>query len=325
MFLWDDHCGFELSPDEPLRPLVQPWLDANVSYLSINVYYDPLPWTRAIENIAALRRRLLLEIPEIQVVSSLSEIGNAFNCQKMSVTFDIEGMNALNGRLDLVNFYYELGVRQMLFAYNRNNMAGSGCHDEDTGLTQFGRQVVAEMNKVGMLIDCSHTGFRTTMEAMECSSEPVIFSHSNPKDLANHERNITDDQIKACAATGGVIGINGVNLFLGDKNPSPALVARHAAYVADLTTQENVGISLDYAPDLEQELESIENTSVLELFDSHPEYWPENAGYDGSVTCLHISRLPEVVDELYKLGFDQDGIIGVMGGNFRRVAEKVWK
>ena len=103
------------------------------------------------------------------------------------------------------------------------------------------------------------------------------------------------------------------------------MVARHAAYVADLTTQENVGISLDYAPDLEQELESIENTSVLELFDSHPEYWPENAGYDGSVTCLHISRLPEVVDELYKLGFDQDGIIGVMGGNFRRVAEKVWK
>jgi len=325
MFLWDDHCGFEVSPDEPLRPLLQPWLDANVSYLSINVYYDPLPWTRAIENLSALRRRLPVEIPEIQIVSSVSEIDNALDSQKMAVTFDIEGMNALNGRLDLVQFYYDLGVRHMLFAYNRNNLAGSGCHDEDTGLTSFGRQVVGEMNKAGMVIDCSHTGFRTTMDAMECSSDPVIFSHSNPKSIAAHERNVTDEQIKACALTGGVIGINGVNIFLGDDKASPAGVARHAAHVADLTSQNNVGISLDYAPNLEKKSDSIENTSILELFDSHPEYWPDDAGYDGSVTCLHVNRLPEVADELRKVGFDQEGIIGVMGGNFRRVAEEVWK
>lgn len=324
MFLWDDHCGFEPSIDEPLRPLVQPWLDANVSYLSISAYYDPLPWTRAKENLVSLRRRLPVEIPEIQIVSSAGEIDDANDNQKMAVTFDIEGMNALNGRLDLVQHYYDLGVRHMLFAYNRNNLAGSGCHDEDTGLTGFGRQVVVEMNKVGMVIDCSHTGFRTTMEAMEYSSDPVIFSHSNPRALANHERNITDDQIKACAETGGVVGINGVNLFLGEKNASPAGVARHAAYVADLTSQDNVGISLDYAPDLEQVPDSNENTSVLDLFSSYPGYWPENAGYDGLVTCLQVSRLPEVADELRKVGFDQQGINGVMGGNFRRVAEKVW-
>jgi membrane dipeptidase len=86
---------------------------------------------------------------------------------KLAITFDIEGMNALNGQLDLVQHYYEIGVRQMIIAYNRNNLAGSGCHDEDTGLTVFGRQVMEEMNQVDMVIDCSHTGYRTTMEVME--------------------------------------------------------------------------------------------------------------------------------------------------------------
>ncbi len=325
MFVWDDHCGFEVSPNEPLRPLLQPWLDANVAYLSINAFYDPLPWTRAVENIAALRCRLPVEVPESQIVSSVREIDDAHANRKMAVTFDIEGMNALDGRLDLVQLYYDLGVRHMLFAYNRNNLAGSGCHDEDIGLTSFGRQVVDEMNRVGMVIDCSHTGFRTTMDAMERSSDPVIFSHSNPKALADHGRNITDEQIRACADTGGVIGINGVNLFLGEKESSPAGVARHAAYVADLAGQENVGISLDYSPDLDRESDALENSSVLELFDSNPGYWPDDAGYDGSIMCLHVRFLANVADELRKVGFDREAVIDIMGRNFRRVAERVWK
>src|SRR5690606_36908662 len=85
----------------------------------------------------------------------------------------------------------------------------------DAGLSVFGRYVVAEMNRVGMLVDCTHTGFRTSMDAMEVSTSPVIFSHSNPRALFDHERNIRDEQIKACADTGGVIGINGVGLFNG--------------------------------------------------------------------------------------------------------------
>lgn len=90
MFVWDDHCGFEVVPDEPLRPLLQPWLDANVAYLSINAYYDPLPWTRAVENIAALRCRLPIEVPEIQIISSAREIDDAYANRKMAVTFDSE-------------------------------------------------------------------------------------------------------------------------------------------------------------------------------------------------------------------------------------------
>jgi len=315
--VWDDHCGFTPASDAPLDPLLRPWRDAGVDYLSINVYFDPQPWTRAEEVIGEMRARLPVEAPYCRLVSTVDDIDRARAEGKLAVTFDIEGMNALDGRTELVQRYYDLGVRHMLFAYNRNNPAGSGCHDEDTGLTDFGRQVVDEMNRVGMVVDCSHTGFETTMAAMERSSQPVVFSHSNPSALVDHGRNITDDQIRACAGTGGVIGINGVNLFLGEEESTPAAVARHAAYVAELVGSEHVGISLDFA--------SVDEAEIGDLVADGSYYWPEECGYDRPTQCLDVRHLPRVVGELGNVGFDDGEIAAVLGGNFRRVAEKVWR
>ncbi len=318
-FIWDDHCGFEMNPDLPLEQMIRPWREAGVDYLSLNVYYDPQPWTAAIENIASVRRRLPGEVPYCRLVSTTAEVDQAKAEGMMAVTFDIEGMNSLNGRVDLIQTYYELGVRHMLFAYNKNNLAGSGCHDEDTGLTDFGREVIAEMNRVGMVIDCTHTGYRTTMEAMEHSCAPVVFSHSNPSALVRHGRNISDEQIKACAATGGVIGINGVNLFLGEAEATPKGVARHAAYVAELTAPEHVGLTLDYAPSVDG------GESIAEMILQDTSYWPPDAGYDASVSCLDIRQLPAVADELAAIGFNDSELANILGGNFRRIADAVWK
>ena len=323
--VWDDHCGFEMLPDAPLAPLLTPWREAGVDYLSINVGFDVKPWTRTIENIAALRRRLPLEAPFCRLISSVADIDQARAEGKMAVTFDIEGMDALAGRTDMVQLYYDLGVRHMLFAYNRNNLAGSGCHDEDSGLTAFGREVIAEMNRVGMVVDCSHSGFKTTMAAMEQSSDPVVFSHSNAKALVDHGRNITDEQIRGCAATGGVIGINGVSLFLGEEASSPAAVARHAAHVAELTGPEHVGLALDFAPKDEDANDCTESSDISETIARDPHYWPPGTGYEAGVSYLDIRRLPEVVEELALAGFTEGDIAGILGGNFRRIAERVWK
>jgi membrane dipeptidase len=320
-FIWDSHCGFEMAPSAPIAPLLAPWHDAAIDYFSINVYYDPHPWTRCVENIAALRRRLPIEAPWCQLVSGIADVERAQAAGKAAVTFDIEGMNALDGRIDMVQMYYELGVRQMLFAYNKNNLVGGGCHDEDVGLTDFGRNVIDEMNRVGMLVDCSHTSFTSSMEAMERSTDPVLFSHSNALALADHGRNITDEQIRACAATGGVVGINGLNLFLGDSGPAqPATVARHVAYMADLIGVKHVGIALDFDPGIDY------GASVVELFnDDDATYWPPDAGYVRPIDSLDVRHMPAICDELVKLGFSKQELIDILGANSRRVAEQVWK
>ena len=203
--IWDDHSGFGPDPSVDLNKL-SIWKDAGINYLSIDVGYDRMDWRDTVKSLAAFRRWIKAS-GDYQLVGAADEIEPARKAGKMAVTFDIEGMNALDGSVDMVEFYYDLGVRQMLFAYNKNNMAGGGCHGDDAGLTDFGRAVIAEMNRVGMVVDCSHCSHRTTMEAMELSQAPVIFSHSNSRVLRDHERNIWDDQAKACAATGGVIGI----------------------------------------------------------------------------------------------------------------------
>ncbi|MDJ0956877.1 MAG: membrane dipeptidase [Arenicellales bacterium] len=321
--LWDSHCGFETTHDGPLEPLLRPWWEVGVNYLSVNTYFDPQPWTEAERVLASIRKRLPLEVPYCRLISKFDEIESAKVEGKMAITFDIEGMNALNGQPEMVQHYYGLGVRQMVVAYNRNNLMGSGCHDEDIGLTRLGRQVIEEMNRVGMVIDCSHTGYRTTMDVMEYSDHPVIFSHSNPRSLVDHGRNITDEQIRACADTGGVVGITGVNLFLGEEEPSPRTIARHVAYVAELTSPENVGVCLDFDPELEEKNRRGVIDGLLEEGDGT--YWPRGAGYDRPVKIMNISRLPEIVKAMEDVGFGDDEISGILAGNFMRIAKQVWR
>src|SRR4029077_2961094 len=125
---------------------------------------------------------------------------------------------------------------------------GGGCHDQDHGLTDFGRAVVAEMNRIGMVVDCAHSGIKSGLEAMRLSTRPCIFSHANARALQDHERNITDEQIKAVAATGGVVGVNGLGLYLGNGPPRVEELVAHIDYVVKLVGAEHVGIGLDYDP-----------------------------------------------------------------------------
>lgn len=319
--VWDDHGGFTVLPGQDLRPLLEPWHAAGVGYLSINVGFDAYPPAHVIETIDWLRRALPEQAPFARRVETVAEIDAARAEGRMAVTFDIEGMRVLDGRVDRIATLHDLGVRHMNFAYNLNSAAGSGCHDEDTGLTDLGRAAIDEMNRVGMVVDCTHCGYRTTMEAMARSTAPVNFTHSNPKALHAHGRNVTDDQIRACAATGGVVGINGIDLFLGVEKATPADVARAVAHVADLTSTDHVGLCLDDAP-------TFEDDGGADFLTDTPEadrYWPASEGYDRSLGCLNVRHLPEVAVDLARIGFDAQDLRKILGGNFRRVAEAVWK
>jgi membrane dipeptidase len=313
--VWDNHAGFEPNPQVDLDVL-EKWRSAGVDFLSINVGYDALDWQQAIKNIGAFLTWFEKRPTRFTLVRRADDILLAKRDGKTAISFDLEGMNALDGETYMVSFFYRLGVRQMLIAYNRNNLAGGGCHDNDQGLSPFGRQVIEEMNRVGMLVDLSHTGYRTTMDVLNTASQPVIFSHSNPKAVYQHGRNIVDEQIRACARTGGVVGINGIGRFLTDHQASTVAIVDCICYVSDLVGPEHVGIGLDYF------FESFGSFAVKNSF-----YWPFSEGYDEmkSMRVAEPAQLPQITDILLKRGWSEKDIRKVLGENFLRVADVVWK
>ncbi|MDA1072780.1 MAG: membrane dipeptidase [Proteobacteria bacterium] len=317
--VWDDHAGFGPDPSVDLSKL-QIWKDAGVDYLSIDVGYDVMDWRMTVKSLAAFRR-WIRATDGYRLVTSVAEVRQAKKDGDLAVTFDLEGMNCLDGSLDMVELYHALGVRQMLFAYNKNNLAGGGCHNGNEGLSDFGRAVIGEMNRLGMIVDLSHCSHRTTMEAMALSSAPCIFSHSNSRELWDHERNIYDDQVKACAATGGVVGIVGIGIFLGNNDIRTATLADHIDHYVNLVGPSHVGIGLDYA----FESEGGDDGFLGAVLESAPDYWPK-AQYDyPSVDCAHPRQILELTEELLRRQYKEDDVVAILGGNFMRVAEAVWK
>ena len=180
-----------------------------------------------IRQIGKVRREISQRSSWLSLATSVTEIREAKANNKLAVNFNFQETLPFESSLDMIQIYYDLGVRQALLAYNQKNLVGDGCAERtDAGLSNYGVEVVKEMNRVGMLVDGSHSGYRTTMDAMEISEYPFIFSHSNPHAICPHYRSIKDDQIKACVQTGGVIGINGVGYWVGAVNASTEAIFR---------------------------------------------------------------------------------------------------
>ena len=320
MITWEAHTCLPLHPDADFAPL-EDYLACGVHYVSINIGMDMNPLQQILPVIAAFRARLAAQPGRYVLPRTVADIEAAAAQGRLAVGFDLEGAIPLLGRPEMVALYRDLGVRQVHFAYNRNNTVAGGCHDEEQGLTALGRRMVEAVNRAGVLMDCSHTGRRCTFDIMDASSAPVIFSHANPQALVDHGRNITDEQIRRCAATGGVVCVSGVSRFLDRRAPTAADVARHAAYVADLVGPAHVGIGLDI---------SFRQPGIDETppGDHDPGYWwPRSAGYDrqgAPSTYPPVSAWRELAPALQALGMSPVESAQVLGGNMQRVARQVW-
>jgi membrane dipeptidase len=270
--------------------------------------------------LAKIRYELGNQPETIVLADTVDEIRKAKASNKLAIGFHFQGTEAIGRDLANVGAYYQLGVRWMLMAYNFQNNVGTGCIEaqkNDLGLSAFGKDLIREMNRVGMIVDCSHSGYRTTMDAMLASTRPCIFSHSNPRALYDHPRNIRDDQIKACAQTGGVIGINGVGAFIGEpKEVSIDTVVRHIDYVADLVGTQHVALGLDY----------MTQAHVKVLIDFYKGDTIPKVGLAPEMPWgfLNPSDAPFLLSKLLAKGYAPEAVRGIMGGNFLRVAEKVW-
>jgi membrane dipeptidase len=306
-----------LRPDADLSELSR-YRASGANYISINVGMDLNPWPEIVRVLAHFRAWILAHGEEYVLARTVEDVRRAFRDGKLAVVFDLEGGDAIAGQISMIPMYYDLGVRSMAFAYNKSNGLAGGCADADSGLTELGRRAVAEMNRVGMLVDCSHVGARSSLEIMALSSQPTVFTHSNPAALLRHVRNITDEQIKACAGTGGVVGIVGSGRFLDeDGRIRPEIFVRHIDYVAQLVGVSHVALGIDCVFDVGE---------LDDWIKTFPEYFPPSV----LKTCGQPERpkpelLPEITEGLMRLGYSDRDIRSVLGENFLRVAAAVWR
>lgn len=320
MLAWESHVCLPLHARADFAPLRR-LRDHGVHYASVNVGMDLNPLPQIMTVLAAFRAAIFRDPANFILAEGVNDVVRAKKSGRLAIGFDMEGAKPLLGRPEMLVLFRDLGVRQIHFAYNRNNEVAGGCHDRPRGLTALGGRMVKAVNDAGMLMDCSHTGRRCSMEIMALSRHPVVFSHANPLALIKHGRNITDGQIRAAAETGGVVCVSGVSAFVGNPRPTVDDVARHAAYVSELVGPEHAGIGLDIS------------FRQKNLDDSPPPpfdpnyWWPLAAGYNRALRKMSYvpadawRNLPAA---LRRVGMNKNEIAGVMGGNMARVAARVW-
>ncbi len=313
--IWDNHrcLPHELST-RWLEQLSEP---PRFAFVSLNIGDAEVPLEVQIRLAAHFRAWIEAHSDHLLMAKTADDVRRAKSQDKTAIAFDVEGAFSLNGQTSLVPLLYDVGVRWMLMAYNKGNWAAGGCHDDpDRGLTDRGRDLVAEMDRVGMVKCCSHTGYRTAREVLEISSRPVIFSHSNARQLHDHPRNIPDDLIISCARGGGVIGITGLSIFLGNDDDLVEPFVRHIDHMVNLVGPAHVGISLDYVYNQDE---------MNQLLTTQRGTWPAGYGYEPGIRFVAPEQVADVVERLLRRGYSDQDVGLILGGNFLRIADEVWK
>jgi len=221
-----------------------------------------------------------------------------------------------------VKAFHQLGQRCSQLTYNSQNFLGTGGTDRvDGGVSDFGAAIIAAMNEVGMLVDASHCGDRTTLDAIGLSKGPIAITHSNCRALNDHPRLKTDEAIRKLAAKGGVMGITGVRNFVRDREPTTVEhIVDHIDHVVKLAGIEHVGIGSDADLNGYDDMPAKQRKELMASYKSSYAFREklDTDGFD------HPRKVYDLAEALIRRGYDDAGIEAVLGGNFRRLLGTVW-
>ena len=282
----------------------------------------------ALEIIDAVRREVGRFPGDLALATSSGEIEAARQSGHIAIVMGVEGGHMINSSLAVLRTLYELGARYLTLTHSKDTpWAGSSGSDTNLGLSDFGRSVIREMNRLGMLVDISHVSDQTFWDVLDTSAAPVIASHSSARALAAHKRNMSDEMIRAMADKGGVIHINYYNAFIDDAyaqrssawnraNPNTESGDRDARTRAKLAAigRPPLDTLLDHF-DHAIQVAGIEAVGLGSDFD----------GVDGELPegMEDISQVPNIAEGLAKRNYSQDEIDKVLGSNSLRVLREV--
>jgi len=257
------------------------------------------------------------------VVETVADIHRAKSSGALGLIFALQDCALIGHDIYLLEILKRLGLRVIQLTYNEENQIGDGClATGNRELTHFGKRVVRELNRLGIVIDLSHTGIATSLSAIETSTLPPIFSHSNAYALTPNPRCINDSQIRAIAAAGGVIGVSPFAPMCTNRStPPPNLedYLRHVEYMADLAGTDHVAIGTDI----------FERLTALEWNSTSKRSYPEVMGsttFD-TLYCDGFTRIDDlgsIASALLERSFSASEVAGIMGGNLLRIYEACW-
>jgi membrane dipeptidase len=270
----------------------------------------------------------LNERPEsYKIVRTTQDIDQAVTEGKLAIFFTHQGSKPFEEDLDRVAVFRQLGYGYCLLAYNLRNSVGDGCMEKENGrLTSFGKLLVDAYNRYGMVLDVTHVGEQTSLDVCERSNAPVISSHSGSYSVFAYPRNISDERIKAVAATGGVCSINMVGAFLDPSDPdivTTDILFRHIDHMVKLVGIDHVGFGSDYIPDITWTANASQSPLGDVIFPDGGTF--KEAGLKGYPTPAPYQIVAALVDKLLENGYTEEDCGKFLGGNLYRVFQQVWK
>lgn len=273
-----------------------------------------------VHNIAEMKRHIRDNADLLTLARSTADIVAAKREGKTAIILGFQNAHAFEDHLGHIEAFADLGVRVVQLCYNTQNLIGTGCYERDGGLSGYGHEVIAEMNRVGIMVDLSHVGAKTSEEAILASKKPVTYSHCLPAGLKAHPRNKSDEQLRFIADRGGFIGVTMFPPFLRRGIESTVDDYVEALdYVINLVGEDCVGIGTDHTQGYGQD-----------FFDhiTHDKGRGRRLTNFGTVLnpegIRTIGEMPNLTDAMERAGWKPERIVKVIGANWLRVFKDVW-
>lgn len=278
------------------------------------IWNDPPFDTNPLERTRQMQAAITQETPEcadiLSVVHNYDEMMKARDAGKMYCFIGHEGLKSIGEDLDLIDDFYAFGARHASLTWNEENPLATGARGSlCRGLTELGKRAVRKIQDLGMILDVSHLNDASFWDLLRAATGPVVATHSNSRALCNESRNLTDQQLKALAETGGIAGLNSFNEFVHKEIPKQTIenLAKHIVHMVEVMGIDHVGFGFDFCeycvgPTLSS-FSSQENSYTIGLEDS--------------------SKVPDLIAEMRRIGFSQEEIEKIAYKNWHRVIKEV--